>query len=42
MGDKDFEGVIPLGYRVAAGMTTGALGICVANPTDVVEIRFQG
>ena len=42
MGDKDFEGVIPLGYRVAAGMTTGALGICVANPTDVVKIRFQG
>ena len=42
MGDKQFEGVIPLYYRIAAGMTTGAFGILVANPTDVVKIRFQG
>lgn len=29
-------------YRIAAGLTTGAIGIIVANPTDVVKIRFQG
>ena len=27
--------------KVAAGMITGALGIAVANPTDVVKIRMQ-
>jgi len=42
VGDRQFEGVIPLYYRIAAGMTTGAFGILVANPTDVVKIRFQG
>lgn len=26
--------------KIAAGMTTGALGISVANPTDVVKIRL--
>jgi len=28
------------GYRVAAGLLTGAFGILVANPTDVVKIRL--
>lgn len=42
VGDK-FEGqLIPMHYRIAAGLTTGAVGIMVANPTDVVKIRFQG
>ena len=27
--------------KIAAGMTTGAIGITVANPTDVVKIRMQ-
>lgn len=27
--------------RIAAGLATGALGITVANPTDVVKIRLQ-
>lgn len=27
--------------KILAGMTTGALGISVANPTDVVKIRMQ-
>jgi solute carrier family 25 (mitochondrial uncoupling protein), member 8/9 len=27
--------------KIMAGMTTGALGISVANPTDVVKIRLQ-
>lgn len=42
VGDK-FDGqFIPMHYRIAAGLTTGAFGILVANPTDVVKIRFQG
>lgn len=39
---KDHEGVISIWYRIAAALTTGAFGITVANPTDVVKIRFQG
>lgn len=39
---ENFEGFIPMSYRIAAGLTTGAFGIIVANPTDVVKIRFQG
>lgn len=31
-----------MSYRIAAALTTGAIGITVANPTDVVKIRFQG
>lgn len=39
---EDFQGHIPMIYRIAAALTTGAIGITVANPTDVVKIRFQG
>jgi solute carrier family 25 uncoupling protein 8/9 len=28
--------------KIAAGMTTGAIGISVANPTDLVKVRMQG
>jgi solute carrier family 25 uncoupling protein 8/9 len=28
-------------YKVLAGFTTGAIGIMVANPTDVVKVRLQ-
>ena len=27
--------------KILAGLTTGAIGICFANPTDVVKIRLQ-
>jgi solute carrier family 25 uncoupling protein 8/9 len=27
--------------KVLAGLVSGALGICVANPTDVVKVRLQ-
>jgi solute carrier family 25 uncoupling protein 8/9 len=27
--------------KILAGMTTGAIGISVANPTDVVKVRLQ-
>lgn len=29
-------------YKVSAALLTGAIGISVANPTDVVKIRLQG
>eukprot|EP00920_Eleutheroschizon_duboscqi_P014114 GHVT01032950.1.p1 GENE.GHVT01032950.1~~GHVT01032950.1.p1 ORF type:complete len:313 (-),score=97.23 GHVT01032950.1:537-1475(-) len=38
---KDGAAVTPLSTKIAAGMISGALGICVANPTDVVKIRMQ-
>ena len=31
----------PLIKKILAGLTTGAIGITVANPTDVVKIRLQ-
>jgi solute carrier family 25 uncoupling protein 8/9 len=27
--------------KIAAGLATGAIGISVANPTDVVKVRMQ-
>ena len=39
---KDHVGPISIFTRIAAALTTGAFGILVANPTDVVKIRFQG
>jgi solute carrier family 25 uncoupling protein 8/9 len=41
VGDKYEGGLIPIGYRILAALATGAIGITVANPTDVVKIRFQ-
>jgi hypothetical protein len=38
---ENFVGMVPLGRRILAALTTGAIGISVANPTDVVKIRFQ-
>lgn len=26
--------------KVLAGLATGAIGICIANPTDVVKVRL--
>jgi solute carrier family 25 uncoupling protein 8/9 len=39
---KDHQGPISIFTRILAALTTGAFGITVANPTDVVKIRFQG
>lgn len=38
---KDFKGDPPLSKKIFAGLTTGAFGIMVANPTDVIKVRFQ-
>ncbi|KAK2079158.1 Matrilysin [Prototheca wickerhamii] len=38
---KDHTGDISLGTKIAAGLTTGALGIAVASPTDLVKVRMQ-
>ncbi|KAI0240531.1 Mitochondrial uncoupling protein 2 [Lamellibrachia satsuma] len=32
---------VPVGVRVAAGVTTGAFAITCAQPTDVVKVRMQ-
>lgn len=39
---KDHQGPISIFTRILAALTTGAFGIMIANPTDVVKIRFQG
>jgi len=38
---KDFKGDPPLHLKIAAGLTTGALGIMVASPTDLVKVRHS-
>ncbi|XP_013588067.1 PREDICTED: mitochondrial uncoupling protein 1 [Brassica oleracea var. oleracea] len=38
---KDHVGDVPLSKKILAGLTTGALGIMVANPTDLVKVRLQ-
>eukprot|EP01016_Furgasonia_blochmanni_P056322 TRINITY_DN9583_c0_g1_i7.p1 TRINITY_DN9583_c0_g1~~TRINITY_DN9583_c0_g1_i7.p1 ORF type:complete len:335 (+),score=101.32 TRINITY_DN9583_c0_g1_i7:49-1005(+) len=38
---KDFVGEPSLINKILAGLTTGAFGIVVASPTDVVKIRLQ-
>ena len=39
---ENHVGPISIFTRILAALTTGAVGIMVANPTDVVKIRFQG
>lgn len=39
---KDFKGDPPLLKKILAALITGAIGITVASPTDLVKIRFQG
>jgi hypothetical protein len=36
---KDFKGDPPLLTKIAAGLTTGAIGIMVASPTDLVKVE---
>lgn len=38
---KDFVGDVPLHQKILAGLTTGALAITVASPTDLVKVRLQ-
>ncbi|KAA8518988.1 hypothetical protein F0562_016238 [Nyssa sinensis] len=40
VGD-DFVGDVPLSKKVLAALTTGAVAITVANPTDLVKVRLQ-
>lgn len=35
------SGSLNIGARVAAGLTTGALAVFIAQPTDVVKVRLQ-
>ena len=41
LGVSESEQVLMLGVRVMAGVSTGALAILAAQPTDVVKIRLQ-
>jgi solute carrier family 25 uncoupling protein 8/9 len=38
---KDFKGDPPILQKIAAGLTTSAIGITIASPTDVVKVRLQ-
>lgn len=38
---KDHVGEVPLLTKIAAGLTTGGLAICIASPTDLVKVRMQ-
>lgn len=38
---KDHVGDVPLLTKIAAGLTTGGLAICIASPTDLVKVRMQ-
>lgn len=39
---KDYKGDPSLGIKIAAGLTTGAIGIAVASPTDLVKVGAGG
>ncbi|GAB4833940.1 Matrilysin [Ancistrocladus abbreviatus] len=38
---KDHVGEVPLSKKILAALTTGAVGIMIANPTDLVKVRLQ-
>mmetsp|Transcript_71482 Transcript_71482/g.225760 ORF Transcript_71482/g.225760 Transcript_71482/m.225760 type:complete len:302 (+) Transcript_71482:93-998(+) len=38
---KDHVGEVPLHLKIAAGLTTGGVGIAIASPTDLVKVRMQ-
>lgn len=38
---KDHVGDVPLHLKIASGLTTGAIAITVASPTDLVKVRMQ-
>lgn len=39
---KDHKGDVPLHIKIAAGLATGAIGITVASPTDLVKVGGVG
>ncbi|KAK6617221.1 hypothetical protein RUM44_005552 [Polyplax serrata] len=41
IGNQKPNGVLDLLTRISAGMTTGALAVLVAQPTDIVKVRYQ-
>ncbi|KAK8939443.1 Mitochondrial uncoupling protein 1 [Platanthera guangdongensis] len=38
---ENFVGDVPLSKKILAGLTTGALAISIATPTDLVKVRLQ-
>ncbi|XP_077238817.1 mitochondrial uncoupling protein 2-like [Tasmannia lanceolata] len=38
---SDYAGDVPLSKKILAALTTGAIAIIVANPTDLVKVRLQ-
>lgn len=36
---KDHKGDVPLHLKIASGLTTGAIAITVASPTDLVKVH---
>nr|AFK46420.1 unknown [Lotus japonicus] len=38
---RDHVGDVPLSKKILAALTTGAVAIAVANPTDLVKVRLQ-
>ncbi|KAI3447748.1 hypothetical protein Pfo_004413 [Paulownia fortunei] len=38
---KDHVGDVPLSKKILAALTTGAVAITIANPTDLVKVRLQ-
>ncbi|PAA90772.1 hypothetical protein BOX15_Mlig005493g1 [Macrostomum lignano] len=42
MRHQDASTTALMGVRLLAGLTTGALAVCCAQPTDVVKVRMQG
>jgi solute carrier family 25 (mitochondrial uncoupling protein), member 8/9 len=38
---RDGQATLPLTSKIAAGLVSGAIGITVATPTDLVKVRFQ-
>ncbi len=40
-GREPIEGGRNVGLCILAGITTGGMAVCVAQPTDVVKVRMQ-
>lgn len=41
MYGDNLEGPAPLPLKIAAGMATGSIAMCVASPTELVKVRIQ-
>lgn len=38
---KDHVGDVPLHLKIASGLATGAMGITIASPTDLVKVFWS-